>query len=152
MCISLLILKYFLSAIYTKLDPIRNLKRAPICAQSHPEIIESITLSTSQRPLLHTHIIFSLKAGRLRIMAAALNKIAATSPSRQHPSELETSIATALYDLESNIPDMKTALRPLQFVSAREVRKNYFFLFSLYWGGFARGCLVLCASLGICAG
>ena len=56
------------------------------------------------------------------IMAAALNKITPTSPSRQHPSELETSIAGALYDLESNIPDMKTALRPLQFVSAREVR------------------------------
>ena len=54
-------------------------------------------------------------------MAAALNKIAATSPSRQNPSELETNIANALYDLESNIPDMKTALRPLQFVSAREV-------------------------------
>ena len=57
-------------------------------------------------------------------MAAALNKIAATSPSRQRPSELETSIASALYDLESNIPDMKTALRPLQFVSAREVCKS----------------------------
>ena len=54
---------------------------------------------------------------------AALNKIAATSPSRQRPSELESSIANALYDLESNIPDMKTALRPLQFVSAREVRQ-----------------------------
>lgn len=53
---------------------------------------------------------------------AALNKIAATSPSRQKPSELESSIAGALYDLESNIPDMKSALRPLQFVSAREVR------------------------------
>lgn len=60
-------------------------------------------------------------------MAAALNKIAATSPSRQSPSELETSIANALYDLESNIPDMKTALRPLQFVSAREVRPFSFF-------------------------
>lgn len=59
-------------------------------------------------------------------MAAALNKIAATSPSRQSPSELETSIANALYDLESNIPDMKTALRPLQFVSAREVRPFLF--------------------------
>lgn len=58
-------------------------------------------------------------------MAAALNKIAATSPSRQHPSELETSIANALYDLESNIPDMKTALRPLQFVSAREVSATF---------------------------
>ena len=56
---------------------------------------------------------------------AALNKIAPTSPSRQHPSELETSIANALYDLESNIPDMKSALRPLQFVSAREVRGDY---------------------------
>ena len=56
---------------------------------------------------------------------AALNKIAPTSPSRQHPSELETSIANALYDLESNIPDMKSALRPLQFVSAREVRGSH---------------------------
>ena len=53
---------------------------------------------------------------------SALNKIAATSPSRQSPSELETSIATALYDLESNTADLKVALRPLQFVSAREVR------------------------------
>lgn len=53
---------------------------------------------------------------------AHLNKIAATSPSRQRPSELETEISKAFYDLESNIPDMKTALRPLQFVSAREVR------------------------------
>lgn len=52
----------------------------------------------------------------------ALNKIAHNSPSRQHPSELETSIATALYELETNIPDLKAALRPLQFVSAREVR------------------------------
>ncbi len=55
----------------------------------------------------------------------ALNKIAATSPSRQSPSELETSIANALYDLETNIPDMKAALRPLQFVSAREVRNKH---------------------------
>lgn len=52
---------------------------------------------------------------------AAMNKIAPNSPSRHKPSELESSIANALYDLESNIPDMKSALRPLQFVSAREV-------------------------------
>jgi small subunit ribosomal protein S7e len=52
----------------------------------------------------------------------ALNKIAPNSPSRAKPSELETSIATALYELETNIPDMRAALRPLQFVSAREVR------------------------------
>ena len=83
-------------------------------------------------------------------MSAAINKIAANSPSRASPSEIETSIANvshsalvvasnrsdfiknhcsafandlqALFDLESNIPDMKAALRPLQFVSAREVR------------------------------
>ena len=54
-------------------------------------------------------------------MAAALNKIAGNSPSRQNPSEIETSIANALYELETNIPDMRSALRPLQFVSAREV-------------------------------
>ena len=52
----------------------------------------------------------------------ALNKIVPNSPSRQSPSEVELSIATALYDLETNIPDMRGALRPLQFVSAREVR------------------------------
>ncbi|KAL9535078.1 Small ribosomal subunit protein [Sphaerulina musiva] len=52
----------------------------------------------------------------------ALNKIAPNSPSRQKPNETEQQIATALYELESNIPDMKAALRPLQFVSARETR------------------------------
>lgn len=52
----------------------------------------------------------------------ALNKIAPNSPSRAKPSEIEQNIATALYELETNIPDMKSALRPLQFVSAREVR------------------------------
>ncbi|EJT82199.1 40S ribosomal protein S7 [Gaeumannomyces tritici R3-111a-1] len=51
----------------------------------------------------------------------ALNKIAANSPSRQNPSELETSIAGALYDLETNTADLKSALRPLQLVSAREI-------------------------------
>lgn len=56
---------------------------------------------------------------------AALNKIAPNSPSRQNPSELETALANALYDLESNTPDLKPALRPLQFVSAREVSRNW---------------------------
>ncbi|KAI9843767.1 MAG: 40S ribosomal protein [Sclerophora amabilis] len=55
----------------------------------------------------------------------ALKKIAPTSPSRQSPSELETSIANALYDLETNIPDMKSALRPLQFVSSREIEVGH---------------------------
>ncbi len=53
---------------------------------------------------------------------AALNKIVPNSASRQKPSEIETNIANALYELETNIPDMRSALRPLQFVSAREVR------------------------------
>ena len=52
----------------------------------------------------------------------ALNKIAANSPSRANPSELEQNIAGALYELEQNIPDLKSALRPLQISSAREVR------------------------------
>ncbi|KAJ6187749.1 hypothetical protein N7519_002657 [Penicillium mononematosum] len=52
---------------------------------------------------------------------AAINKIAPNSPSRQNPSELETAIAGALFDLESNTQDLKASLRPLQFVSAREV-------------------------------
>ena len=52
----------------------------------------------------------------------ALNKIAVSSPSRANPSELETKIAQALYDLETNTTDLKVQLRPLQIVSAREVR------------------------------
>ncbi|KAL6244598.1 ribosomal protein S7A [Rhinocladiella similis] len=55
----------------------------------------------------------------------ALNKIAHNSPSRQHPSELETSIATALYELETNIPDLKSSLRPLQFTTARELEVGH---------------------------
>ena len=62
----------------------------------------------------------------------ALNKIYPNSPSRQSPSELETSIATALYDLETNIPDLKSALRPLQFVNAREVRLSLYNSLLLY--------------------
>ena len=54
--------------------------------------------------------------------APQLNKIAPTSPSRQNPSELESNIASALHDLETNTADLKAALRPLQFVNAREVR------------------------------
>lgn len=56
--------------------------------------------------------------------APQLNKITPTSPSRQNPSELESSIAGALHDLETNTADLKAALRPLQFVSAREVRST----------------------------
>ncbi|KAI7247117.1 hypothetical protein KC335_g19112 [Hortaea werneckii] len=51
----------------------------------------------------------------------ALNKIAPNSPSRAKPNEVETNVATALYELETNVPDMRGALRPLQFMSAREV-------------------------------
>jgi small subunit ribosomal protein S7e len=53
---------------------------------------------------------------------AYLNKIEVASKSRTNPSELDTQIATALYDLENNTPDMKSALRPLQIVGAKEVR------------------------------
>ncbi|EGD97844.1 40S ribosomal protein S7 [Trichophyton mentagrophytes] len=55
----------------------------------------------------------------------AANKIAANSPSRQSPSDLEKALATALNDLETNTPDLKVALRPLQFVSAREVEVGH---------------------------
>lgn len=57
----------------------------------------------------------------VKMSSPSLNKIAANSPSRQNPSELETSIAGALYDLETGTADLKAALRPLQFVSAKEV-------------------------------
>ncbi|KAK5951750.1 ribosomal protein S7A [Knufia fluminis] len=58
-------------------------------------------------------------------MSQALNKIAVNSPSRAHPSELETSVATALYELETNIADLKGPLRPLQIQSARELEVGH---------------------------
>ncbi|GES58423.1 Rab GTPase Vps21/Ypt51 [Aspergillus terreus] len=62
---------------------------------------------------------------RSSAIMAAINKIAHNSPSRQNPSELETAIAGALFDLESNTTDLKATLRPLQFVSAREVEVGH---------------------------
>ena len=35
--------------------------------------------------------------------------------------EAFANVAQALTDLENNVPDLKSSLRPLQFVSAREV-------------------------------
>lgn len=54
----------------------------------------------------------------------ATNKIALNSPSHANPSELETNIAQALYDLESSVADLKASLRPLQFSSAKEVNTH----------------------------
>ncbi|KAI7040453.1 hypothetical protein KC352_g46640, partial [Hortaea werneckii] len=38
---------------------------------------------------------------------------------------VETNVATALYELETNVPDMRGALRPLQFMSAREIEVGH---------------------------
>ncbi|KAL5612696.1 hypothetical protein BROUX41_004215 [Berkeleyomyces rouxiae] len=56
---------------------------------------------------------------------SAINKIAPNSPSHAKPSELESNLAQALFDLESNTADLKAALRPLQFVSAREIEVGH---------------------------
>lgn len=37
------------------------------------------------------------------------------------PDEIETSVAQALLDLENNVPELKTDLRPLQISAAREI-------------------------------
>ena len=37
------------------------------------------------------------------------------------PDETETSVAQALIDLEKNVPELKSELRPLQISAAREV-------------------------------
>ncbi|TGZ85458.1 ribosomal protein S7e [Ascodesmis nigricans] len=50
----------------------------------------------------------------------ATNKIAHNSSSHANPSELEQQIAQAFYDLENSVSDLKAALRPLQFSSAKE--------------------------------
>lgn len=76
-------------------------------------------------PSAHLLVLLSLSS-----TMAAINKIAVNSPSRQNPSELESAIGGALFDLESNTQDLKATLRPLQFVSAREVR-SFLFLASV---------------------
>lgn len=84
---------------------------------------------------------------------AAVNKIALNSPSRQNPSELETAIAGALFDLESNTQDLKATLRPLQFVSAREVRIAYppsAFFWNCVVGVFLLGVVVVLKICGHC--
>lgn len=69
------------------------------------------------------HTVFLRDCNTTAVMStAAMNKISPNSPSRVKPNEVETNIANALYDLETNIPEMRSALRPLTFVSAREVR------------------------------
>ena len=47
------------------------------------------------------------------------------------PDETELSVAQALYDLETSVPDLKKELRPLQFNSAREVPSPP----TLHWSG-----------------
>jgi len=37
------------------------------------------------------------------------------------PDEIETAVAQALVDLENNVPELKSELRPLQISAAREV-------------------------------
>lgn len=89
---------------------------------SEPQFTEKAKCAKLQSQIIPTPIIIPLTIKSVKMSAQALNKIAPNSPSRQNPSELEQSIAQALFDLESNTADLKAALRPLQIVSAREVR------------------------------
>lgn len=80
--------------------------------------------------IAHNPDLFPRIPGQLRFstrppaanMSGNYTKIAANSPSRASPSEIEVAINNALEDLQNNIPDLRSSLRPLQFVSAREVR------------------------------
>ena len=89
---------------------------------AHTPKLSNLLQSTCASIERHALTTLSPRDTTANMSQQALNKIAPNSPSRAKPSEIETNIATALYELETNIPDMKSALRPLQFVSAREVR------------------------------
>ncbi|KAF3930482.1 hypothetical protein ABW19_dt0200224 [Dactylella cylindrospora] len=58
-------------------------------------------------------------------MAAPTSKIYASSPSYQNPSEIELQVAQAFVDLETNTSELKSALRPLQFQSAKELEVGH---------------------------
>ncbi|KAM6495667.1 40S ribosomal protein S7 [Amanita muscaria] len=63
------------------------------------------------------------KDGEYRWMAMSANhKILRTANApTTSPDETEVNVAQALLDLESNVPELKTELRPLQISAAREV-------------------------------
>lgn len=88
----------------------------------NPHHLPKKFLHSNLAPNLHPDTIDIIHDKSVKMSGQALNKIAPNSPSRQNPSELEQNIAQALYDLETNTADLKVALRPLQIVSAREVR------------------------------
>lgn len=109
--------------------------RHPLRGSALNPIGRKRTLSENADPTANSHLLLDERTPPLRrhlnqhfrstpslAIMAAVNKIALNSPSRQNPSELETAIAGALFDLESNTQDLKATLRPLQFASAREVR------------------------------
>ncbi|KAH7100535.1 40S ribosomal protein S7 [Auriculariales sp. MPI-PUGE-AT-0066] len=55
-------------------------------------------------------------------MASIQNKILRTANAPiTTPDEIETNVAQALIDLENNVPELKSELRPLQISAAREV-------------------------------
>ena len=55
-------------------------------------------------------------------MSAATSKIQRTANApTTPPDEIELSVAQAFVDLENNMPELKTELRPLQISAAREV-------------------------------
>jgi hypothetical protein len=90
------------------------------CPQTAPSSIVKIELFETKL-WTSRHLDISTSTSRKTAIMSAINKIAQTSPSHSKPSELELSIAGALYDLETNTSDLKAALRPLQFVNAKEV-------------------------------
>lgn len=114
--------------------------RHPLSGNALNPIGPKRTLSENADPTANSHLLLDVRTPPLRrhlnqhfrstpslAIMAAVNKIALNSPSRQNPSELETAIAGALFDLESNTQDLKATLRPLQFASAREVRLGSYF-------------------------
>ncbi|KAK6544485.1 40S ribosomal protein [Orbilia ellipsospora] len=58
-------------------------------------------------------------------MASPNTKIYPASSSHQNPSEIELQVAQALLDLETNTSELKAALRPLQFQSAKELEVGH---------------------------
>ncbi|KAK6335667.1 40S ribosomal protein [Orbilia brochopaga] len=58
-------------------------------------------------------------------MATPNSKIYPSSSSHQNPSEIELQVAQAFVDLETNTSELKSALRPLQFQSAKELEVGH---------------------------
>ncbi|KAF7353077.1 40S ribosomal protein S7 [Mycena venus] len=82
----------------------------------------TVDYNTTEDMLERNYAKATLLDARAKGLMSAANKILRTANApTTSPDETELSVAQALIDLENNVPELKSELRPLQISAAREV-------------------------------